>query len=410
MQTRYLAFNEKFLFFLTVFASFSIALSTAFMSLSMGFFVIIWAISLNYAKKFQLIRNNPAALISLALFCLYGIGMIYSSASWEIRLSWWLNYHKLLYIPMIVGILTIERYRRFALHAYLAGMLMVLLISYLKWMGIVPHTDIGQGYFVFKGRIAHNIFMAFTMYLMLRLSVQSSNLIRLTWILLSILAIFNIFFLVNGRTGQIITPILLGWFFWETWGFKSIKWIITAVITMLVTFFTLSNFTNISGIRLAEIRQEILNHKPNEAPTSSGIRLEFYKNALELIKQKPVFGGGTGSFEAEYRLLAETKKTISTYVPNPHNEFLLTWQELGTVGLVMLLAFFAIQWRISYRIDSEEEEGNKIYGYALRGLIITILIGSLFNSLLLDAGEGKFYCVLAGVFLSAYQSKKQRIV
>jgi O-antigen ligase len=280
---------------------------------------------------------------------------------------------------------------------------MVLAISYLKWMGIAPHTDIGQGYFVFKGRIAHNIFMAFAMYLTLQLAIQSSNVRRWIWIAVSFLAAINIMFLVNGRSGQIIMLALFIWFCWETWGSKSIKWLTILMFAALSIYFLVANAPK---IRLMEIKQEIMSHKRNEAPTSSGLRVEFYKNAFALIKQNPVFGGGTGSFEHEYRLLSETQDTLSTYVPNPHNEFLLAGQELGIVGFFLLLALFAAHWKASYRIDATAQN-YEYYGYALRGLIITIFIGSLFNSLLLDAGEGKFYCVLAGVLLSAYQPTKK---
>jgi len=41
-----------------------------------------------------------------------------------------------------------------------------------------------------------------------------------------------------------------------------------------------------------------------------------------------------------------------------------------------------------------------------KGLIMTITIGSLFNSLLLDATEGKFYCIFLGLILSGYLNHK----
>lgn len=399
MRNRYLTYVEKTQLYLIIFACFSIALSTAFMSIAMGLLVIAWIISGNFNEKLQIIKSNPAAVVSIIFFCLYGVGMLYSSASWEMRLTWWLKYHKLLYIPLIISVLTQEKYRILALKAFSAGMIMVLIISYLKWLGIVPHKDIGQGYFVFKGRIAHNIFMAFTMYLTLLFAVKSAGVKRWIWITVSLLAILNILFLVNGRSGQVIMVILLIWFSWETWGWRSIRWLIVLAVAITAIY----SVTNVMpNSRLMGIKQEILSHKPNQAPTSSGLRLEFYTNAITLIKENLFFGGGTGSFENDYRLLAENQNTVSTYVPNPHNEFLLTGQELGIMGLVCLIAFFVVPWTLTYRIDSTEEDVD-YYGYALRGLILTIIVGSLFNSLLLDAGEGKFYCVLAGVFMSAYR-------
>lgn len=402
MLNRFFEFSASSQIYLIIFACFSIALSTAFMSIAMALFVMTWILSGDYLKKFKLITNNCAAIVSTVLFLLYAVGMFYSSVSWDDRLSWWMKYHKLLYIPLIISVLTVEEYRKLAIKAFLAGMLLILAISYLKWLGMVPHKDVGQGYFVFKGRIAHNIFMAYTMYLTLQLALQAFNWKRWIWIVVSLLAAINIIFLVNGRSGQVIMLVLFVWFCWEAWRWKSIQWL--AMLAVVVAgFYFLSN--DLPKGRLLEIKQEVMNHDPNQAPTSSGLRMEFYKNSVTLIKQHPFFGGGTGSFEQEYRLLAETQKTVSTYVPNPHNEFLLTGQQLGIFGLLLLGAFFVIPWILSYRIDAIKKN-MPVEGYALRGLVLTLVIGSLFNSLLLDAGEGKFYCVLAGVLLSAYQPKK----
>lgn len=402
MPNRIFEFLTKSQIYIIAFACFSIALSTAFMSIAMGLFVVAWIFSGNYHEKIKLIKNNYAAIISIALFILYALGMFYSSASWNERLSWWLKYHKLLYIPLIISVLAVDKYRTLALKAFLAGMLMILTISYLKWLGLVPHKDIGQGYFVFKGRIAHNIFMAYAMYLTLQLAIQSTNWKRWMWIVVSLLAAINIIFLVNGRSGQVIMLVLLIWFCWEAWRWKSIQ-LLALLAIVIAGFYFLSS--DLPKGRFFEIKQEVMSHDPSQAPTSSGIRLEFYKNSVALIQQNPFLGGGTGSFENEYRLLAETQKTVSTYVPNPHNEFLLTGQQLGIVGLLLLSAFFIIPWILSYRIDTIQKSMPS-EGYALRGLVLTLVVGSLFNSLLLDAGEGKFYCVLAGVLLSAYQPKK----
>jgi O-antigen ligase len=38
----------------------------------------------------------------------------------------------------------------------------------------------------------------------------------------------------------------------------------------------------------------------------------------------------------------------------------------------------------------------------MEGLLLVMMIGCLFNSLLLDAGEGKFFCFMTGIILSSY--------
>lgn len=397
MRNNYLKFTQISMLWLIVFASFSNTLPTAFMSWAMGLFFILWFTSGNYNGKLNRINHNPAALASVALFGLYAIGVFYSSAQWDESLNFLMKYHKLLFIPLIISVLDSEKYREYAINAFLGGMTIVLIISYLKWLGLFPHVDIGQGYIVIKGRIAHSIFMSFAMFMMLIRAEKSKGLIRLTWIILSILAVLNILFLVNGRTGMITMIVLVIWFTYEKWGIKSLTYwfslaLIGGILHQLVHSYPHS--------RLTDIKQEIADQK-NGNQTSSGQRMEMYTNTFTLIKRHPIIGGGTGSLENEYKPLAESKHLALTRVPNPHNQFLLTTQELGIIGLFTLILMWYLHWKTSYQIKQRQ------YGMELRGLILTIVIGSLFNSLLLDAGEGKFYCVLAAILLSAYNPAKK---
>ncbi|MGZ8946150.1 MAG: O-antigen ligase family protein [Methylococcaceae bacterium] len=399
MRINYLKFTQNTTLWLIVFASFSISLSTAFMSIATVLFMIFWAISGDYKIKFERICSNPAALASIALFCLYAIATLYSSAPWDHRLSFLGKYQKLLFIPLIVSVMHSEKFRQYAINAFLLSIIMVLIISYLKWLGLAPHIhhDIDQGYIVFKGRISHNIFMSFAMFLMMHRALQSVGSIRLTWIILSILACLDILFLVNGRTGQIIMAALIVWFTYEIWGIKSLTYWFGLILLGAVLHQVIPDFPH---SRLTDIKQEIASHQSNGAQTSSGQRVEMYKNTITLIKQHPLFGGGTASLENEYEVLAKNKNLAMSRVANPHNQFLLTTQELGILGLAMLVLMWFFHWRASYRIIPAR------YSVAFRGLILTIVVGSLFNSLLLDASEGKFYCVLAGILLSGYKPNR----
>jgi O-antigen ligase len=133
-------------------------------------------------------------------------------------------------------------------------------------------------------------------------------------------------------------------------------------------------------------------------PGSAGERMLFNRTTLALIAEHPILGGGTGSILNEYRQYAVqhgyAPRLIN--VPNPHNEYLLTAQHIGLVGLALLIYMGWQHWRAGSEIGGSD-------GNSLHALIIVIGVGSLFNSLLLDAGEGKFYCLLAGIYLSAWR-------
>ena len=391
---------HKTTLWLVVLASITIVLPTAFMSFTLGGLVIFWVISANYKDKFQQVVNNPAALATLALFFLYALGTLYSSTTWEISLTFLMKYQKLLIVPLIISVMHTEKFREYSLNAFLFSMIAIMILSYLKWLGLLPHQDINQGFVVFKGHIAHNIFMSFAMYLMMLNAIKTTGTARLTWITLSTLAAFNILFLVDGRTGQITMGVLIVWFTYEIWGAKSIKyWIGLTLLGLLLI--QISPYHPHS--RLIDVKQEIASHQVNGTQTSAGERLEMYKNTLSLIQKNPIFGGGTGSLGNEYSSLVKNKDITMQRVTNCHNQFLLTTQELGITGLIMLVIMWSLQWNASYHMHEFRNS------YALRGLLLTIITGSLFNSLILDSSEGKFFCILVGVLLSSYRPEPAEV-
>jgi O-antigen ligase len=395
MINRFFTFNQTATYWLIIVACLCTLLPTAFMTVTTGLMVLAWLLSGDYQAKFSRIKNNPAALATIALFALYATGTLYSSANWDYSLKFLMKYQKLLFIPLIISVITTEKHREFAINTFLYGAIAVLVISWLMWLGIVPHhADMEQGYYVFKGRIAHNIFMSFALYLMLHKALAASEKTRITWVILAIFACLNILFLVNGRTGQITTTVLISLFIVETWGIKKLSYCLAAGLLIMITL----QFTHeLPHSRYTDFRQET----EGGITTSAGARLAMYKSTLTLIKRHPVFGGGTGSLENEYKtFITQTKESLDR-LPNPHNQFLLTTQELGVAGLALLLTMWILHWKASYTIN------NLKHARALRAIVLTITIGSLFNSLLLDASEGKFYCIIAGVLLSGYQPNRQ---
>ena len=398
IKDKYLNATQSIMYGLLILSCVSIWLPIAFMSVFMSLFMIVWLISGNYSNKFALIKQNPAAISAIALLTLYVVGISYSSTTGHAAFAFGAKYHKLLFIPMIASVLQSEKIRSLAIKIFLAASIIILALSYLKWLGVHIHDFHGadQGNVIFKGRIAHNIFMSFAMYLMLNLSIKSKGYTKYIWAVLSIFTALNILILVNGRTGQITMFALIVWFTWETWGVKSFKYWAAIILFGLGVFLSRPDLLH---SRLADTNQEMT----KGTASSAGQRMEMYKNTLILIQNHPIFGGGTGSLESEYKPLAENQHSAMAKVTNPHNQYLLTTQELGVVGLICLLWMWLTHWRASYRFGSDE------YAYALHGLIITVTVGSLFNSLILDAAEGQFYCVLAGILLSAFRPTQTNV-
>jgi O-antigen ligase len=115
--------------------------------------------------------------------------------------------------------------------------------------------------------------------------------------------------------------------------------------------------------------------------TSVGQRLEYALTTVRIIAEHPLTGVGAGGFATAYE-----KATTSTLVTrNPHNDYLMIGAQIGVPGMILLVALYVLLWRDASRL------GSRLDRDLLRGAVLTLAVGGLFNSLLLDHAEGLFF-------------------
>jgi O-antigen ligase len=114
---------------------------------------------------------------------------------------------------------------------------------------------------------------------------------------------------------------------------------------------------------------------------------------VEIVKSHPWVGAGTGGFAAAYA--RQVQGTSMMPLPQPENQYFLTAVQMGAVGLAALLALFALQWHLASRLATRTETD------LARALVITMAVGCLFNSFLLDHTESLFYAWLTGLLFAS---------
>jgi O-antigen ligase len=135
--------------------------------------------------------------------------------------------------------------------------------------------------------------------------------------------------------------------------------------------------------------------------TSVGDRMEFYYNTFQIIRQHPVIGIGTGGFHAAYEQQVQGKDLW--VVNNPHNEYLLITVQTGLIGLFLLLYLLYTLWRKAPLLDSPFRQD------AARGLVLAMMVNSLFNSLLLDHEPGLLFALLVATFFANLEEGQKRV-
>ena len=405
MLNTYKNITQKLTILFVFLSAFSINLPTRFMDISLWLLFIFWIISGDFKNKIQRIRENPGALVALGFFILMGLTIFYSSAPIQKSVNSWLRYNGLLLIPIIVSVLHKKKQSDLVLNIFLISSVIAVLGSYLKYFNLIPdigiHSSIARNPVLFKYHIAHNIFIAFASYLMFCKLMKSQGLLRYSILILLFLFIFNVFFIVDSRTGQLCLLAGLGVFL-ARHKKESIlrKYFLSffLVCTLCIYIFSINTQTRI----IHTIRNTVSLMKGSSEALKGEGRLELWANTLPLIKNHPFIGGGVGSLQGEYNLIPQKNKIIHQDGSNPHSLYLLIAHQAGILGLLGLFFFFLVHWQSSFKLVHPE------YSEYFQALIIMMVISALFNCMFWR-GEAHFYDLLAGALLSSYKLKTNLI-
>ena len=386
---------------------FSIPLSVALDNVLLVFVVGGWLASGAWREKRDAIRGNRVALAALALFGLLLLGTLYGDRNPGDTALTLRKYLDLLWIPILVWLFRNPAMRLRALHALAASLALVLLMSFLIMADVIPEADFLTGNssypVVLKGRQTHGPLMAFGAFLYVQLALAATAArMRVLWLVLAALALINGTLVVQGVTGYLVFGVLAFFLGYGLRGQRGLTWAIGAAVVVVLAL------TLVSGPfqqRIAQIRSEISQWQPGipNASSSVGTRLEFYRLTFGIVRDRPLLGSGTGSFPKAYADATRNQAALPSR--NPHNEYLHILVQLGLVGLAALLYLFWTHWRLAPRLASPLEH------HLARGLILTMAVGCLFNSWLLDHTEGLLYAWLTGLLFAGLQSEgEQRTV
>jgi O-antigen ligase len=363
-----------------------------------------WIFGGGYREKIEAIRSNPVAIAAISLFALYLAGTLYSVGSDSDVLMTVSKGARLLLIPALIPLMRDIQWRRRGIVAFQASMVVTLVLSYLIWSGVLPVTVWLKGTpddpVAFKAHITHNIFMAFTAFLFALAAVDAKTRRgRLLQGLLCAAAVVNVLVMVPGRTGHIVLVVLFAYFLYRQLGAKGLAIAGAALAALAVVVFLSPDTMLHKRITLADDElQQWRADAPADLRSSIGLRLEILRNTIEVIRDNPVFGVGTGGFGKAYADLAN--RTGGTLTKNPHNEFLMIIAQFGLAGLVVLVCVFATQWWAAARLPDRFDRS------AARALVITMVVASILSSTLVDHAEGIFFVYMSALLFAGYEGPR----
>jgi O-antigen ligase len=290
-----------------------------------------------------------------------------------------------LFYPLLFGtLLETPVWRRRGLLAFALGVGLVLLISYGMYLGLVPQRDVAQA----PGAPMRNtVFKEYTQQglavLMLGCMAVAFGLTgyrsRLLCFGVAALALIDAALLLQSRTVFLVLAPLLCYWVWRlarthlNWRFAGVAGIVVALVLALA-WFTSPVRERVAGT----ILRELPGYVASREPSSTGIRLELWRQTLTIISTAPVWGHGLGEWKPLYRQAIEPLPNFNQFLMgHPHQEMLLILSEQGVAGLLVYLVLLVALARYITRLNPPERD---VYAC----LLLAYLSAGLVNCLWAD--------------------------
>jgi len=116
--------------------------------------------------------------------------------------------------------------------------------------------------------------------------------------------------------------------------------------------------------------------------SASSLRLDAWRWSLQLIKEKPLLGVGTGNWKVEILKLENQKNPGFIYLYKTHNDFIEITTETGIFGgLLFLSIFFLVVWNFLKRFIRKKDEADTIgkYMFIAAGGVAFYSVDAMFN-------------------------------
>lgn len=344
--------------------------------------VVATAVRGNFGEHFRPILSNRVALSVLVLVVLHVIGLLWTehlrSGFHMVNKQW-----RLLLIPVLMTFVRKDHLQLY-IDSFIAGMTATMLVSYLYIFHFVS--------FEIMDRISYNPLLAFCIYL-IGYSIFFSELPRWKRLLYSVLALsmtLNMF-LTKGRTGYLAFLMMMLLLFFQYFGRRRLKAFCVSLLCLAAVLVLSYHYSSVFRQRIDGAVNEVTSFKMNRVSPDGNDRITFYLNTLDIVKDHPLLGVGTGDFADAYEKVNRIQSPSVFSTDDPHNGYLLVLAQFGVPGLAALMAIFFFQFQYALSADHRLRPPRV-------ALPVFFMVISLFGSYLL----GHFTAIAFAYFTAVF--------
>ena len=352
-------------------------------------------------------RESSTSLLersNVPVFVFVVLGGFAASFFWTVAplddaLGSFAKYGKLVAVVALLVLIRSRREATAALYCFVAAQSLLLVSSWLLFLHLpVPWATSAMAlteYAVFSSYLDQGIMTAVLAGICWHLRSQMPGKWgRYMAVGIALVALGNVFFVLNGRSGHLVAIAMLSMaIMWELP--KKFRTVVVILPFLLAAglFFSSDKVRN----RLILLEAEVEAYSTQVEPkTSTGLRLNLWRRAAQTIAAHPLAGTGIGSWSTEYNRLQQQQNPAHVAIHgngNPHQEYLLWGVQLGLPGMALFIALLLAMLRDTSKMD-------RCHARALQSTLAALAIACLFNSSLYDAQIGDFFCILIGLLLA----------
>ncbi len=387
---------DKFYFSCLCFAiiiAIAAPISTAVTSVGCILMITTWLLSGKALLSLKIAYQQATGKIILIFFAWLIIGTIYAETSWHDKFDTLLSWKKLIYTFILLGLFYTEKWKNYFINSYIIFMGIASILGLILWlMNLVVREGAGHdaGIFMTNYATQSTAFIAALLGCIFLFHQTASRLKRYFLALAICLFIFNIFFISGARTAYLALPIAIIFAIGSLHSYKKLPIITVASICLLGLIASSHTLQQ----RVDEGIKEFKSYDTSPYISSIGVRVIFAKNTLEIIKQKPILGFGTSSFESVYGqyVAAHYQGWRALTTTDPHNIYLYVCLENGIIGLIIFLSYIFIALQQGLQ--------QAFYGKIAASFLMAITVASLFNSYFKTFPEGHLLAFFIGILLA----------
>ena len=345
------------------------------------------------AEAFLQSLKRPVSLLPVALFVLALFGTLWSDAPWGARLYAVGPTAKLLMVPLLFY--HFERSSR-GVQMFTAFLVSCVVLMGMSWLVAFnpalalksPHNygvpiknyiDQSQEFALCAVVLAYPVIALFR-------SARIVPALLLSAIAFGFLA--NMALVVVSRTTLVTMPVMLAVFAFMHLSWRSRIIVFCATIVLAGTAWVVSPHLRWS---VELFSRDYRQYTEQNAPTSMGLRFEFWKKSLRFFSDAPLVGHGTGSTKGlfEQASVGPAGGASAEVIANPHNQTLSVAVQWGVLGVIILYAMWFFHLMLF--------RGDGLMAWVGLMVVVQNFFTSLFNSHIFDFNEGWIYVLGVGI-------------